>query len=209
MGKGFAVTDLKNEYNAVFLSPGLHAGRLLKISGIKEVKAIDALSLLNSYRKNGKIKVGKNVLVIGGGSVAADVALATKENGAAKVYPRLPRKKRRNAGATQRGQGDKRTVFDDQGKFSPSFDPAQTKELEFDQVIMAVGQCVEPGLAKYHKQEFGTAERLEVNAETMEIKDRPGIFAGGDIVRGAGTVVEAVADGRKAAKAISSDVKWR
>lgn len=38
--------------------------------------------------------------------------------------------------------------------------------------------------------------------ETLQVRDRPGVYAGGDIVRGAGTVVEAVADGRRATRSI-------
>jgi len=38
----------------------------------------------------------------------------------------------------------------------------------------------------------------------MQVAGRPGVFAGGDIVRGAGTVVEAVGDGRRAAMAIDA-----
>jgi NADPH-dependent glutamate synthase beta subunit-like oxidoreductase len=40
---------------------------------------------------------------------------------------------------------------------------------------------------------------LEVDWETMKVGDQDRVFSGGDIVRGAGTVVEAVADGRRAA----------
>ena len=45
---------------------------------------------------------------------------------------------------------------------------------------------------------------LEVEADTLQVKGKPTLYAGGDIIRGAGTVVEAVADGRKAAKAIDA-----
>ncbi len=51
--------------------------------------------------------------------------------------------------------------------------------------------------------------RLEDWSFVGEVKDRPGIYAGGDIIRGAGTVVEAVADGRRAAIAIDSKIKGK
>ena len=38
--------------------------------------------------------------------------------------------------------------------------------------------------------------------ETLQLRGRPALFAGGDVIRGAGTVVEAVRDGRRAARAI-------
>jgi NADPH-dependent glutamate synthase beta subunit-like oxidoreductase len=96
------------------------------------------------------------------------------------------------------------SVFDDNGQFRPTFDDSQTKELDFDQLILAVGQRTEPALAKYLKKEFGTEDGLEVEPQTMEVVGRSGVFAGGDIVRGAGTVVEAVGDGRCAAMAIDA-----
>ena len=96
------------------------------------------------------------------------------------------------------------SVFDKGGAFRPVFDESKTMELGFDQVILAVGQQVEPALAKYLKKEFGTERGLDVDKETMQVVGRSGVFAGGDIVRGAGTVVEAVGDGRCAAMAIDA-----
>jgi NADPH-dependent glutamate synthase beta subunit-like oxidoreductase len=101
------------------------------------------------------------------------------------------------------------SVFDDSGAFRPAFDDSENMELDFDQVIMAVGQRTEPALAKYLKEEFGTDDGLKVDTQTMQVIGRSGVFAGGDIVRGAGTVVEAVGDGRRAAMAIDEQVGGR
>ena len=76
--------------------------------------------------------------------------------------------------------------------------------MDFDQVIPAVGQRAEPALAGYLEKTFGRGDRLEVDWETMQVVDRDRVFAGGDIVRGAGTVVEAVGDGRRAAVGIDA-----
>ena len=99
------------------------------------------------------------------------------------------------------------SVFDKSGAFRPVYDESKTMELGFDQVILAVGQRTEPALAKYLKKEFGTEDGLNVDPETMRVVGRSGVFAGGDIVRGAGTVVEAVGDGRRAAMAIDELVQ--
>jgi NADPH-dependent glutamate synthase beta subunit-like oxidoreductase len=95
-------------------------------------------------------------------------------------------------------------VFDAQGRFRPAFDAGSTLEKDFDQILLAVGQTVESGLAGYLAKEFGTQGLLEVEPETLQVKGRPGLYAGGDIIRGAGTVVEAVADGRRAAGAMDA-----
>jgi NADPH-dependent glutamate synthase beta subunit-like oxidoreductase len=76
---------LEKDYGAVFLAPGLWSGRTLKMNGVNGAKTTDALSVLCAYRDKGTAEVGKEVLVIGGGSVATDAALAAKASGAGKV----------------------------------------------------------------------------------------------------------------------------
>lgn len=235
LGKDFTATNLLGEYSAVFMAPGLWYGRQLDLPGMDGVEVTDALTLLTTYRKKGKVEVENRVLVIGGGSVAADAALSAKNSGAAKVtmvclekdseMPALP-----SEVAELKKQGIKinnpwgpkaflsaskmsfigcTSVFDDQGRFCPSYDESQSMEMEFDQVIMAVGQSPEPALASYLQREFNRSDLIEVDEDTMQVKGRPGLYAGGDIVRGGGMVVEAVADGRKAAMAIDSLVRGK
>jgi carotene isomerase len=228
LGEDFAVSDLEDEYDAVFLAPGLWAGRRLEIPGVEKAKTIDALQLLCALRREGRAGVGKRVLVIGGGSVAADAALAAKGSGAERVslvclekeeqmraLPSEVAELRRRGIGIVHGWGpqavlsDTRisfvgctSVLDDQNRFDPIYDESASMEMEFDNLIWAVGQAMEPPLAAYLKKEFGWDGLISVDAETMGVTGRPRVFAGGDIVRGAGTVVEALADGRKAAMAI-------
>jgi NADPH-dependent glutamate synthase beta subunit-like oxidoreductase len=68
--------------------------------------------------------------------------------------------------------------------------------------VVAIGQEVEPALARHLEQELGAKTPIEVDQETLQVLGRPALFAGGDVIRGAGTVVEAVRDGRRAAQAI-------
>jgi NADPH-dependent glutamate synthase beta subunit-like oxidoreductase len=93
-------------------------------------------------------------------------------------------------------------VFNSDGQFSPAFDKTKTTDFSFDQLILAVGQTATPELAAYLGKEFGSKGLIDVDMETMQIKQRPGVFAGGDIVRGAGTIIEAISDGRRAAMGI-------
>jgi len=228
LGKDFSVEELEKEYAAVFLAPGLWSGRSLEIPGMEKTHTTDALSLLTSFRKSGKAKVGKQVLVIGGGSVACDAAMTALQCKADQVAlvcleqeAEMPALAREVEDLKKEGvrilcgwgpgavEQDARmsfmrctSVYDDQGRFSPVLDEAETMEQEFDQVVLAVGQRMEPGLARTLKKELNAGDRIEVDEETMQVVDRPGVYAGGDIVRGAGTVVEAVADGRKAARSI-------
>jgi NADPH-dependent glutamate synthase beta subunit-like oxidoreductase len=93
-------------------------------------------------------------------------------------------------------------VFDEQGAFRPDLDESETLEFSFDQLVVAIGQEVEPALARHLEQELGVKTPIEVDEETLQVRGRPALFAGGDVIRGAGTAVEAVRDGRRAARAI-------
>ncbi len=232
-GKDVTVRDLMGQYHAAFLAPGLWAGRRLTLPGLDGAMATGALEFLVESRRDGRPVVKERVLVIGGGSVASDAALMARQGGARRVsvvclekeeeMPCLPDEveEMRHAGIEiHNGWGPKEVaagprmrfvkctgLWNDQGRFSPSYDETESMELEFDQVILAVGQTVEADLAAYLKEEFGTDGLLEIEAESQQVRGRPGIYAGGDIVRGAGTVVEAVADGRRAARAIDLAIR--
>lgn len=233
LGKDFTATGLLKEYRAVFLAPGLWRGQKLTLPGMVWVEAQDALSFLKTYREQGSVSVSGRVLVIGGGSVAADAALIAKEAGASKVtlvclereeeMPALASEvdELRKHGVEIRSCWGPKTflsatrvslvcctsVYDQQGRFNPTYYEAQTTEMDFDSVIMAVGQSVDPDLAPYLKEEFDQEGLLEVEEDTMQVKNSPGIYAGGEIVRGTGTVVQAVGDGRRAALAIDAYVR--
>ncbi len=228
LGGDVSVAELESQHDAVFLAPGLGAGRKLKIDGMEKAEAMEALGFLRLLRGKKKGKVGKDVLVIGGGSVASDAALTALHLGAGKVSlvclegpEEMPCLQAEVEEMKERGVeilngwgphavlSNSRisfarctSVFDDQKRFRPVLDPSETLERDFDQLVLAVGQTVEPALARYLRKELGTENGIEVDPATLQVKDRPGVFAGGDIVRGAGTVVESVADGRRAAASI-------
>jgi NADPH-dependent glutamate synthase beta subunit-like oxidoreductase len=235
LGKDYSVCDLERDYDAVFLAPGLWSGREVEVSGAEKAEAIDALRLLCSYRREGRVKLGRSVVVIGGGSVATDAALAAKDSGAEKIslvclegedeMPALASEVaelRRLGVQIHHGWGPKAvlsdskmsfiactSVFDDQNRFQPAYDESRSMEMEFSNLIWAVGQRVEPRLGECLHKEFGCDGLIPVDEDTMQVVGRPGVFAGGDIVRGAGTVVEAVADGRRAAMGIDDWLKQK
>jgi len=233
LGKDVTVQGLTDDYDAAFLAPGLWQGRLLDLPGKKQARVTDALKFLVAYRKNGKARVKDRVLIIGGGSVASDAAVAAHRCGAGKVtlvcleaaheMPCLESEAaemRRVGVEIVNGWGPAEVlsasamrfvactrVFDDAGRFRPVVDQARSMERAFDEILLAVGQVMEPELARLLREEFGADGRLDVDAETLSIRGRPGLYAGGDIVRGAGTVVQAVADGRRAARSMDAAVR--
>jgi len=235
LGTHLSVDGLRNDYDAVFLAPGLWAGRTLQVPGMQRAKVTDALRFLTQARTKGGVQVGRRVLVIGGGSVAADAARVAHAAGARETtvvcleseqeMPCLPRERHEmleNGIRIAAGWGPKEitsktrmvcractAVLDDQGRFAPAFDEATTRAFAFDEILLAIGQTTEPPLAAGLKEAFGKEGLPAVHAETREVTGHPGVFAGGDITRGAGTVVEAVGDGRRAAQAIDRSIVRR
>ncbi len=233
LGKDVSVSDLEARYDAVFLAPGLAAGKKLDIEGMDKTKATDALSFLRTCRTRKAGKMGSNVLVIGGGSVASDAALSAKNLGAKKVslvclegpkeMPCMESELREmdhrgvevlNSWGPRGLRSDTSisfarctSVFDESGSFRPVLNDSESMEMDFDQLIVAIGQTVEPTLARCFKKEFGSNNGILADPQTLQVTGRPRIFAGGDIVRGAGTIVEAVADGRRAAMAIDETLR--
>lgn len=100
-------------------------------------------------------------------------------------------------------------VFDPQGRFSPQFVENSEKELACDTVVMAVGQIADLSF-------LGTDHGLATTPQQTIVVDRAtmatsvaGVFAGGDVAFGPRIIIEAVADGRRAARGIDTYVTGR
>jgi NADPH-dependent glutamate synthase beta subunit-like oxidoreductase len=99
---------------------------------------------------------------------------------------------------------DVASVFDDQGRFNPTFIPGTEKVMETDSIILAVGQTSDLSFIRDEDGlKISRRGLIEINPETLETTS-PGIFAGGDVAFGPRLVIEAVADGQKAARSIDS-----
>jgi glutamate synthase (NADPH/NADH) small chain len=96
-----------------------------------------------------------------------------------------------------------KSVFDEQGRFSPTFYEDRTMVLEGDAVIEAIGQGYDlsfiPGRLM-ESLEFTERRKVKVNDDGMT--SIPGVFAGGDIVNLNMDAVTAIADAKKAAEGI-------
>jgi glutamate synthase (NADPH/NADH) small chain len=98
---------------------------------------------------------------------------------------------------------------DASGRRSPVVVPGETELIEVDEVIVSVGVSPNPLIPSSVKgldvSRWGT---VVVNEETMQ-SNIPMIFAGGDIVRGGATVILAMGDGRRAAKAMDKELRTK
>ena len=238
-GPAGAETLLKQGFRAVFLAPGLWAAEALapKARPVPGVySSVDYLSALRDgrFREMARRIEGKNVAVIGAGSVAMDCVESAARLGAADVYlvyrrsyaqmPAEPdeRMEAQAAGVhflllnqpvgyvTGRGRRLKglkliRTrlgVTDASGRRSPR--PVKGSEwvLDCDVAIEAIGnRPVADSPSWYPRVKLAGPHFIKVNARTGQTSVK-GIFAGGDIVRGPALVVQAVADGKRAAAGI-------
>ena len=89
---------------------------------------------------------------------------------------------------------------DESGRRKPIAMEGSEFEIICDQVIMAIGQGCNPLIAKSAKMHHDRACNVFVNEDMMT--SIQGVFAGGDIIGGNSTVIEAMRDGKKAAKSI-------
>lgn len=172
------------------------------------------------------------VVVIGGGNVAIDAAMTARRLGAAEVVmvclenqSQMPAhaweiaQAREEGIAIQNGWGPveftgdqgrlgkvhfKRCtrVFDESGRFNPAYDESDTMEIEADHAIIAIGQKLERlGLDGEEGIVIQPNGCIAVNPDTCQT-GRAKVFAAGDGVSGPGSVIQAIADGRKAAEAM-------
>lgn len=74
IGENITLTDLRDEFDAVFLGIGLMQGRRLNIEGSDLDGVVPAVDLLLNYNMGYRVDLGKRVIVVGGGDVAMDAA---------------------------------------------------------------------------------------------------------------------------------------
>jgi formate dehydrogenase (NADP+) beta subunit len=94
------------------------------------------------------------------------------------------------------------SVFDETGRFSPRYDDEDVVRIECDACILAVGQAPDLSFVKPGDQIALTpGGTIKVDPATLATS-APGIFAGGDVAFGPRNLIEAVANGKRAARSI-------
>ncbi len=93
-------------------------------------------------------------------------------------------------------------VFDDEGRFNPLFDAEKTREIDVDSVILAIGQQADLSfLDEDDGVELTRGGTVKIDPETLATT-APGLYAGGDVAFGPRIAIEAVANGKRAARSI-------
>jgi formate dehydrogenase (NADP+) beta subunit len=94
--------------------------------------------------------------------------------------------------------GVKRT-YDDNGRFNPEYDAGVTETMEADTVILAIGQRADLSFLKPEDAvELTPAGTIKVDPKTLSTS-AAGIYAGGDVAFGPRNLIEAIANGKRAA----------
>ncbi|MBT3534126.1 MAG: NAD(P)-dependent oxidoreductase [Rhodospirillaceae bacterium] len=229
LGAEISLAQLRSEYDAVFLGLGQGAVRDVGLSGedLDGVhNAVDYIAQLRQAADLSALAVGRRIVVIGGGNTAIDIAVQTKRLGAddvTLVYRRGPEQ----MGATGheqefaqtngvrikhwlrpvrlQGEGDVRAaIFQtvELGADGTLADTGGEQSLPCDMVFKAVGQTFVPITDDGPALADGRIAVDESGQTSL-----PDVWAGGDCVAGEDLTVQAVQDGKIAARSIDGYLK--
>lgn len=225
VGRDISWEDL-TRYDACFIAVGQDVGRRLPVKGNDLRGVIGGVEFLREIIAEKPVKVGKKVAVIGGGNTALDCVRSAVRLGA-EVAMMIALEGRHEMPAIEEdvlqgidegirlmnntgvveilGDGTKVTGLrlseaslekDESGAVRPVYRQGTEWEIEVDQVIVAIGQVQNLDWVPAHLVQRGLLQTDSFGRVTGNI------FAGGDVVRGPGMVVQALGDGKRAARNI-------
>jgi glutamate synthase (NADPH/NADH) small chain len=244
IGRTFTLAELRNRFDAVFISVGAGLPVFLGIpgEGLKGVytanEYLTRVNLMQAYSfpdADTPVLRGEHVVVIGGGNVAIDAVRTARRLGAGEatiVYRRnrheMPARLEEVHHAEQEGvsfefqvtpiaiEGDAdrwvtglRCVDtqlgepDESGRRAPVPILGSERVVPCDTVVVAVGTRANPLLTS-SSPDLALTERGYLAADEHGMTNLPGVFAGGDIVRGSATVILAMGDGKRIAGTIDN-----
>lgn len=218
IGGALKLDDLfRDGYSTVFVGTGVWRPKTLGIKGESMANVHYGISYLSNPSA---FTLGENVAIIGMGNVAMDVARTAFRNGAQKVtlyargrhiaasmhdmeYAKLDGAEfvfgHEIESINEKGPVFKLSLFDENNKVI-GYEEKRV-QVEADSTIIAVSQGPKNKIVQ-------TTHNLETNERGLLVTDengmttRPGVFAAGDVVHGAKTVVHAVAEAKTAATAM-------
>jgi NADPH-dependent glutamate synthase beta subunit-like oxidoreductase len=224
---GRTVTDLQAElrdggFDAAFLAVGAHISRRAYIPAGSATRVLDAVSVLRSMEGEEPPRLGRRVVVYGGGNTAMDVARTAKRLGAEEAVVVYRRTRERMPAhdfeleealdegvlmkwltTIKRADGGRvvveRMELDETGFPQPT---GEFDELEADTVVLALGQDTDLSL-------LDGVPGLEIEDGVVQVDERmmtgcPGVFAGGDMVPDERTVTVGIGHGKQAARCVDA-----
>ena len=228
IGIDITLDQLKQDYDAIFLSIGAWKSRIMKIEGNNLPGVMQGINFLKKLNLGEKIDIGKNVVVVGGGHSAMDVARSVKRMGSevTVVYRRSSEEMPAKDELEEEIKEGINFIFlanpvkiigkekiesielikmklgepDESGRRRPIPIEGSNYRINIDNCILSIGQVADEDII----QKFGLKYKwgkINYNPITFET-DSPGVFGGGDLVLGTSSVIEGITTGRKAAERI-------
>ncbi|HXC54139.1 MAG TPA: NAD(P)-dependent oxidoreductase [Rhizomicrobium sp.] len=228
-GRDVSLLQLQSRHAAVFIGAGITATNDLEVPGGTLAGVADALHFIETLREaqdKSAIRVGRNVVVIGGGNTAIDAAVQAKRLGAENVTL-VYRRGEETMSATAWERDLARTnevvirtwamplrfvgteavtaaVFEKSQRVNGKLGgTGETFTVPADMVLKAIGQKLDEAAFAGLK-----IQRGKIAVDNAFQTSIPGVFAGGDcIVSGEDLTVQAVEDGKRAATAADKYVR--
>jgi NADPH-dependent glutamate synthase beta subunit-like oxidoreductase len=233
VGADVAIASLEDDFDAVLLATGARRGVVPALEGRELEGVVDAVSFCKAARRDEKIRISGDVVVLGGGQAAlqaARLALTLGASSASVVHPapraawptgedalRLAEKEgvailaERRALAFEGAVGAVTAVSVQAVKPGPEdrvgrvalASGGATQSLRAQAVVVATDRRPDDGL------EAGGVSRGVLGNFAVDGSyrlGRPRFFAAGEAATGAATVVDSMATGRRAAEAVIADL---
>lgn len=231
VGKDVDLKDLSKAFDAVLIATGLQGSRSVPIEGVNLPQVTTALAFLEASASGEAVELGERVVVVGGGNVAMDVARTAIRQRADSVdviclesREEMPASDHEIEDATLEGVnvhcswgpqtvvGNEcvraleavrcTSIFDSDKRFAPEFDESEIRRFEADTVILAIGQSADVGDLGINLTDRGAPIIDPVTLRTPHNS----VYAAGDVVCGPTKVIDAIAQGHRAAAAIFGEL---
>ena len=228
VGEDVQLEEIIAQYDSVFLDTGAWKRNIIGIDGEELTQfGLEFLVEVKSWMRD---KSGSDVVVVGGGNVAVDVAVTASRLGAKNVtmvsletaadMPATAEELKRAEDANVKHlggwgpaqvlrEGGKVTgmrfkkctrLRDETGRFAPEYDENDTVDVKCDAIFLAVGQQID--LSYLDERLAIDTNRGRIDVTEKQATSRPGVFAGGDVTTGTVTVIAAITTGRRGSAAI-------
>ncbi len=216
-------------FDAIFVALGAVESIKLRIPDEEDKRVLDGISILRSINLGQKVDITGEVIVVGGGNAAVDVARSALRSGAKKVTIQYRRTRKEMPAAPEEVEealnegvninflvvpqrvlpkSDKLEVEcirmklgepDEGGRRRPVPIKGSEFTITIDRLIVAVGQ--KPVVPKEFNLSINRWGYISIDEETPACS-KDGVFAGGDVVSGPASAIKAIQAGRQAAISI-------
>jgi NADPH-dependent glutamate synthase beta subunit-like oxidoreductase/Pyruvate/2-oxoacid:ferredoxin oxidoreductase delta subunit len=239
VGRNISLAEIKNTFQAVFIAAGSHEGLKLRLDGEELPGVLEGIRFLRRINLGEKVKIGRRIVVIGGGNTAIDCARSARRLGAKSVailYRRseseMPAIPEDRVLATDEGikietlSGPKRLISE-QGRLTgiecfrmelgapDERGRPQAFPIKGSEYIVPVDTVI-AAVGQVPETEFVKESGLVVDtwglinsAPESTATNIPGVFAGGDSSGARAFVADAIANGKLGALAISCYLEGR